>query len=123
MIEPVPKPKRPEPETPEPMPKRPVPVRPEEQKINVELVKHLTNEILSIVSGYRKIDILYALAGAEVVVHEEALRTCIESSGAVRDCIAGFISTASEIASKVIASVLLSLMSCGRENENNGNIM
>ena len=77
-------------------------------------VKELVDKILSIVNGEVKMDILYALAGAEVVVHSESLEHCIKATGNKAVCIAGFINTSAELYARMIASVLINVL--GIEN-------
>jgi len=81
---------------------------------NPKKVKELVDKILEAVNGEVRMDILHALAGAETVVHSEALEYCIKATGNKASCIAGLIDISAELYAKMMASVLIDAL--GIEN-------
>jgi len=86
-------------------------------------IKELVDELLSIMNGELRIDILYALAGAEATVHMGAVEDCIKRNGNRESCIAGFISQSAEMYAKMIATVLINVLGIGNMKKPEANII
>ena len=86
-------------------------------------IKELVGELLSIMNGELRIDVLYALAGAEAEVHSGALEHCIKTTGNKVSCIAGFISQSAEMYARMIATVLVNVLGIGNMKKPEANII
>jgi len=88
-----------------------------------EKIKELAGKILNVVDGELRIDILYALAGAEAEVHSGALESCLKKLKNRELCVAGFISQSAELYARMVAAVLINVLGIGNMKKPEANII